>query len=99
MEWISGISIGLMILLGYKNSVVCSWLHVRRCVLSRSTMIFSRRHSMHTMWLCLQCPGRFCELLPGNLGTGEIIVKDIISQALKSLPLPELNYTQASNLV
>lgn len=54
---------------------------------------------MHTMWLCLQCPGRFCELLPGNLGTGEIIVKDIISQALKSLPLSKLNYTQASNLV
>jgi len=42
---------------------------------------------MHTMWLCLQCPGRFCELLPGNLETAEIIVKDIISQGLKSLPL------------
>ncbi len=54
---------------------------------------------MHTMWLCLQCPGRFCELLTGNLGTGEIIVKNIISQALKSLPLSELNYRQASNLV
>ncbi|MFL5661982.1 MAG: hypothetical protein ACJ8BW_11630 [Ktedonobacteraceae bacterium] len=42
---------------------------------------------MDIIWLCLHCPGKFCELLPDALEIGEITVKALITQALKSLPL------------
>ncbi len=37
--------------------------------------------------ICFTCPNRFCELLPGDLGSSAIFLQDLIGQALASFPL------------
>ena len=39
-----------------------------------------------TFQICLQCPGRFCELIAGDLEEAEFTVEDLVSQVLKELP-------------
>lgn len=38
-------------------------------------------------WLCFTCPARYCELLPGDLGSGAIFLQDLIDQALNCFHL------------
>jgi hypothetical protein len=38
--------------------------------------------------ICFTCPDRFCELLPGDLGSSAIFLQDLVGQALASFPLP-----------
>lgn len=37
--------------------------------------------------LCFTCPGKFCELLPGDLESSSLFLEDLIRPVLKSLPL------------
>ena len=37
--------------------------------------------------ICFTCPDRFCELLPGDLGSSAIFLQDLVGQALASFPL------------
>jgi hypothetical protein len=41
---------------------------------------------MDIIYLCFQCPGKFCELLPDALEADAVIVEELISQSLRSLP-------------
>src|SRR5438105_15923916 len=41
---------------------------------------------MQILRLCFQCPGKFSELLPGDLEMSELFIEDLISQALRGLP-------------
>ncbi len=43
--------------------------------------------------LCFTCPGKFCELLPGDLESSSIFLEGLIRPALKSLPLVGVEYT------
>lgn len=58
---------------------------------------------MNTFRLCLRCPGKFSELLPDTLEVDKIIVEDLISRALKGLPLiarvdkVEINFSHLTN--
>ena len=38
-------------------------------------------------WLCFTCPARYCELLPGDLGSSAIFLQDLIDQALNHFHL------------
>ncbi len=37
--------------------------------------------------ICFTCPARFCELLPGDLGSSAIFLQDLVGQAVASFPL------------
>lgn len=41
---------------------------------------------MDIVWLCFQCPGRCSEFVSDDLKTDEVVVKDLVSQTLESLP-------------
>lgn len=36
------------------------------------------------LWLCFTCPARFCELLPGDLGSSALFLQHLIGQVLNS---------------
>ena len=59
---------------------------------------------MEIIWLCFRCPGRFSELLAEDLEVGELIVEDLVSLALKSLPFiaivdrAEIDFLRTKNM-